>query len=80
MTKNILIALFTVICIISVYFYFSNQLPPGIEPKGNEALIATIALTTAIVSFLADIVALITKILEMKQTKDKGKIKGGKRS
>lgn len=73
MAKVILIVVLTIICIVSVYVYFSNQSQQRIQETGNEALISTIALSTAIVSFLADIVTFITKILEMKHKKRKSK-------
>jgi uncharacterized membrane protein len=64
--KVLLIVVFLVVFVISVYLYMSNQLPPGVEPKGNETTIAVTSLITAIISLLGGVVTLITKIVELK--------------
>ncbi len=66
MFKNLLIVIFLVVFVISVYVYMTNQLPPGIEPKGNETTINIIALITAITGLLGSVVTLVTKIVELK--------------
>ena len=69
MKKNLIILVFFIISIGSFYFYRVNQLPPGIEPKGNENYIALISLITAIVTFLATLLTLVLKIIELKSQK-----------
>lgn len=71
MGKIIAIIVLLIIAIIAFYFYLSNQLPPGVEAKGNETMVAVISLCTAIVSLLGSVITFIFKILEIKAKKQK---------
>ena len=66
MSKVILIIALLLIAIIAFYVYLSNQPPPGIETKGNEATIALISLIAGIISLLGSIMTFILKIIEIR--------------
>lgn len=66
MTKTILIILFLIITIAGLFIYFSYKLPPGVEAKGNETMVALVSLCTAIVSFFSTILTVILKAMEIR--------------
>ena len=71
MLKYTLIVILSIICIVAVYVYISNQLPPDVEPKGNETTVAWISLGTAVLSFFGTVLTFILKIIELKTKKKK---------
>ena len=71
MSKSILIVVLSLITIAGFYFYLSNKLPPGVEPKGNETIVALISLFTAIISLLGTVLTFILKIIEIKANKER---------
>jgi len=71
MSKTILIIILLVITVVACYVYFSNKLPPGVEPKGSEVTVAWISLLTGIVSLLGTVLTLVLKIIEIKANKQK---------
>ena len=73
MSKSILIVLLSLITIIAFYFYLSNKLPPGVEPKGNETTVALISLWTAIISLFGTVLTFILKIIEIRANKERQK-------
>ncbi len=63
--KSNLAAILFIVSIVAFYFYFSNKLPPGVEPKGNELIVTQIELWTAIISLLGAVLTLILNIIEI---------------
>jgi len=71
MFKTILTVTLLIISLIAFYFYFSNKLPAGVEPKGNEVIVAQISLWTAIIFLIGAILSFINTILEITTNKRK---------
>jgi hypothetical protein len=67
MFKSNLAAILFIVSIVAFYFYFSNKLPPGVEPKGNELIVAQIELWTAIISLLGALILIIIEIITKKK-------------
>ena len=63
--KSNLAAILFIVSIVAFYFYFSNKLPLGVEPKGNELIVTQIELWTAIISLLGAVLTLILNIIEI---------------
>jgi hypothetical protein len=57
------------IIIVASYFYFSFKPPPGVEPKGHEAVVALISLCVAIIGLLGTVPIFISKIMEIRAKK-----------
>ena len=62
MFKSNFAAILFIVSIVAFYFYFSNKLLPGVEPKGNELIVAQIELWTAIISLLGALILIIIEI------------------
>ena len=67
MFKSNFAAILFIVSIVAFYFYFSNKLPPGVEPKGNELIVAQIELWTAIISLLGALILIIIEIITNKK-------------
>jgi CBS domain containing-hemolysin-like protein len=73
MSKTILIVVMLLVSIGAYYYYLSNQLPEGVEAKGEDLAKSYVSLATSIVSLLTAVVTLILKLSEMKGKKRKSK-------
>jgi hypothetical protein len=66
-----IIALSALVCVLAFLVYLRTRPAPGLEPMGDgdSAIVAWLALATAIVSLLATLVGLVQKLIELRQAR-----------
>jgi hypothetical protein len=73
MKRPIVIVALLVIGLAALWYYFSLQLPAGIEPMGDgdSLTMQWLALAISIVSLLSGVVGLIQKIIELRAARQR---------